>query len=160
MTEATINPLTSESADGEDAATTSVESGSTPPPVVETWEEIAAPTAAEATSTHEDPFTTPYPVVGSPEVSPDGRRIAYLLTDGDGATGLWLSPTDGGDAVKLEIPFVPIEDVDPDTGRIQRGPQWSPDGLTIAVAGTHPEAKDRTAIWLVPVQPLPAPVVA
>ncbi|HEU0163809.1 MAG TPA: prolyl oligopeptidase family serine peptidase, partial [Thermomicrobiales bacterium] len=25
---------------------------------------------------------------------------------------------------------------------------------------THPEAKDRTAIWLVPVQPLPAPVVA
>ena len=38
---------------------------------------------------------------------------------------------------------------DPDSGRLIRGPQWSPDGRTIALAGVV-EGEDRTGIWLVP----------
>jgi dipeptidyl aminopeptidase/acylaminoacyl peptidase len=85
---------------------------------------------------------------GLPEASPDGAWLAYLAPAEQGGRELWLSPTDGGDAVRLDLPFQPVDDLDPDTGRHVRGPQWSPDGQTLAVTGLHPDG-DRTAVWLV-----------
>ncbi|HEV2065424.1 MAG TPA: hypothetical protein VGR08_01215, partial [Thermomicrobiales bacterium] len=85
----------------------------------------------------------------TPEASPDGQWIAFLLDDADGQPRLWLSPVDGGDAQAVSLPFEPVIDRDPDTGRTIRGPQWSPDGTTIALAGRQ-SAGEPVAIWLVP----------
>jgi dipeptidyl aminopeptidase/acylaminoacyl peptidase len=85
----------------------------------------------------------------TPEASPDGGWLAYLLEGADGSVSLWLSPTDGGEPQRVDLPFEPVVERDPDSGRLIRGPQWSPDGSTIALAGTV-EGEDRTAIWLVP----------
>ena len=112
--------------------------------------------AATASDPADQVFASTVILPGSPEASPDGAWLAYLLDDGKGDTHLWLSPTDGGDAQRVELPFVPVEERDPDSGRPLRGPQWSPDGTTIALSGMHP-AGDRLAIWLVPA-PIAAPV--
>lgn len=169
MTEASTKPVTSNPAsdagaangpdspsvapstvDGvEDQAT--VQDDATPE---EAWDTLAD--LAAGTSTDENnPFAAPVPKPGPFEVSPDGTQLAYLLTGADGETRLWISPVDadGGDAVAVDLPFTPIEDVDPDTGRELRGPQWSPDGLTLALTGTHPEDAHRTSVWLVPIAP-------
>ncbi len=116
----------------------------------EAWE-VIADSAADGSADKDNPFAGAFIKPGPFEVSPDGARLAYLLTGADGQTGLWISPADGGDGVSVEIPFVPIEDVDPDTGRVLRGPQWSPDGRIVAVTGTHPDDRKRTSIWLVPI---------
>ena len=94
-------------------------------------------------------FNTSATIPGPPESSPDGAWLAYLKPDAFGALELWISPTDGGEARELPIPFIPIADVNPETGRIVRGPQWSPDGAMLALTGLHQEG-DRTAVWLVP----------
>src|SRR5690606_34983212 len=81
----------------------------------------------------------------------------------DGSVRLWVSPTDGGDPIPVDLPFEPIVERDPDTGRLIRGPQWSPDGSTIALAGVV-EGENRNGIWLVPSpvdsRSVPAVVVA
>jgi len=94
-------------------------------------------------------FTAHYAMPLTPEVSPDGAWLAYLLEDAAEGVHLWLSPTDGGDPLSVELPFAPIVERDPDSSRLLRGPQWSPDGRAIALAGTV-EREDRIAIWLVP----------
>jgi dipeptidyl aminopeptidase/acylaminoacyl peptidase len=129
---------------------------------VETAEDAGAPEpvakAPEVPAVYADPVREP----GQPEASPDGRWLACLATGEDGVRALWLSPVDGGEPVRLDLPFQPVDDVDPDTGRQIRGPQWSPDGTTIAVTGLHPDG-DRTAVWLVALDvdattPMAAPV--
>lgn len=92
----------------------------------------------------------------TPEASPDGRWVAYLLEGADGQIRLWLSPVDGGDPRPVDLPFEPVVDRDPDTGRTIRGPQWSPDGMTIAIAGRE-TGSGPSAIWLVPSPVAPAP---
>lgn len=94
-------------------------------------------------------FNTAVSIPGAPEASPDGAWLAFLKPDEYGALELWIAPTDGGDPRHLPVPFILIEDVNPETGRIVRGPQWSPDGTTLAVTGLRPEG-DHTAVWLVP----------
>jgi dipeptidyl aminopeptidase/acylaminoacyl peptidase len=94
-------------------------------------------------------FNSSYFSPVTPEASPNGEWLAYLLERADGSIGLWVSPTDGGDPVPVELPFEPVVERDPDTGRLIRGPQWSPDGSTIALTGVV-EDEDRTGIWLVP----------
>lgn len=103
-------------------------------------------------------YASAFAIPGAPEVSPDGAWLAYLQADAGGTPHLWLSPTDGGEPQAVDLPFSPVEDRDPDTGRILRGPQWSPDGTRIALAGLHPDG-DRTAIWLVPVPRADAPAM-
>jgi dipeptidyl aminopeptidase/acylaminoacyl peptidase len=103
-------------------------------------------------------YTTAVREPGQPEASPDGRWLAYLYPAEDGTRELWLSPVAGGEAIHLDLPFAPADDVDPDTGRQIRGPQWSPDGSSIAVTGLHPDG-DRTAVWLVTLATTPAPEV-
>ncbi|MBA2278227.1 MAG: prolyl oligopeptidase family serine peptidase, partial [Chloroflexia bacterium] len=87
---------------------------------------------------------------GPPEVSPDGGMLAFLLADESGVLQLWVSPTDGNAPRQVPVPFALVADQDPETGRVLRGPQWSPDGSTLAVTGLS-EGTHRTAIWLVPV---------
>lgn len=93
-------------------------------------------------------FTSPVREPGLPEASPDGAWVAYLYPTEDDLRELGLSPVAGGDAVRLDVPFAPVDDVDPESGRHIRGPQWSPDGKTLALTGMHPDG-DRTAVWLV-----------
>jgi len=75
--------------------------------------------------------------------SPDGTQLAYLLTDASGSTRLWISALDGSSASSIELPFRPVFDLE--------GPQWSPDGLFIALTGNAP-SDIGTAIWLAPVE--------
>jgi dipeptidyl aminopeptidase/acylaminoacyl peptidase len=85
-----------------------------------------------------DPFL---PGAGNP--SPDGTQLAYLLTDGEGSTRLWISELDGSSASSIDLPFRPVFD--------DEGPQWSPDGTLIALTGSAP-SDSGTAIWLAPVE--------
>jgi len=94
-------------------------------------------------------FAAQHVVPLTPEASPDGEWLAYLIEGADGDVRLWLSPVDGGEPRPVELPFTPIVERDPDSGRPIRGPQWSPDGRTLALAGSV-EGEERTAIWLVP----------
>ncbi|HWV23488.1 MAG TPA: prolyl oligopeptidase family serine peptidase [Thermomicrobiales bacterium] len=112
-------------------------------------------TKVEDTSETDAFFNTTVPMSGAPEASPDGAWLAFLKPDEYGALELWIAPTDGGEPRQIPVPFVPVEDVNPETGRIVRGPQWSPDGATLALTGLRPEG-DRTAVWLVPTGVSPA----
>lgn len=82
-------------------------------------------------------------VPGPGNPSPDGSQLAYLLTDATGSTRLWITALDGSSASSIDLPFLP--EFDPE------GPQWSPDGTTIALAGTAPSGIG-TAIWLAPAE--------
>lgn len=132
-----------------------------------TDESVAGADVAEQTDSSQAPTTLPDPtpadndaaerffgltfvIAGAPESSVDGQWLAYLQADSAGAQHLWIAATDGGSVRRVDLPFVPVEDVDPVSGRILRGPQWSPDGTRIALTGMHPDG-DRTAVWIVPV---------
>lgn len=122
-------------------------------------EDVSEPVADDAESDAADAaepdfvpsalFAATHPIPLTPEASADGNWLAYLLEQGDGSVALWISPTDGGDPIQVDLPFEPLVERDPDTGRLIRGPQWSPDGSAIALAG-YVEGEDRTGIWLVP----------
>ncbi|HEV2074012.1 MAG TPA: prolyl oligopeptidase family serine peptidase, partial [Thermomicrobiales bacterium] len=111
--------------------------------------EEAVDAAAEESDATDIFFDTPVSIPGAPEASLDGAWLAFLKPNDDGALELWIAPTDGGEAHHLHLPFIPLEDVNPETGRIVRGPQWSSDGSRIALTGLHPDG-DRTAVWIVP----------
>lgn len=114
----------------------------------ETIEEVAAPAAIDP---QDQAYTQTFRYPTSLECSPDGNWLVWLQPDDAGALELWLSGTDeGSEPFKFEVPFVPVEDRDPETGRLLRGPQFSPDSSRIAVTGMHPDG-NRTAIWIVPV---------
>lgn len=86
----------------------------------------------------------------SMEASKDGKWLVWLQPNAEDALELWLSATtEGSEPFRVDLPFTPVEDVDPETGRLLRGPQFSPDSANIAVTGVHPDG-DRTAIWIVP----------
>ena len=84
--------------------------------------------------------------ISEPQASPDGSVIAYTVGRADEKenryrAAIWLSPTDGGDAVRL-------------TSGVHRDGmvRWSPDGKTIAfTSDRNPDDKGKGQIWLVPV---------
>src|SRR5687767_12662719 len=96
----------------------------------------AAQPVAAATPEETNAFLSP-PEPGPANPSPDGATLAYLQADAGGALSLWLGPLDGGEprALATAVDLLPDED----------GPQWSPDGATLAVAGAHPD-DGRSAI--------------
>src|SRR3989442_13508963 len=69
--------------------------------------------------------------VGNPQLSPDGKWVAYTVTehslkDNRGITRIWLSDLTGGSARQLTAG--PGSD---------RQPRWSPDGRTLAFVSTR-----------------------
>ena len=63
--------------------------------------------------------------ISSPEVSPDGKWVAYGISTPDmeanrGVSNIWILSTSGGDAIQLT-----------QSGK-DSGPSWSPDGKTLA----------------------------
>ena len=98
----------------------------------------AAKDAEPARPSSSDPLI---PGPGNP--SPDGTQLAYLLTDSDGSTRLWITALDGSLASSIELPFRPVFEAE--------GPQWSADGALIALTGSAP-SEIGTAIWLAPTE--------
>jgi dipeptidyl aminopeptidase/acylaminoacyl peptidase len=80
--------------------------------------------------------------VSDPQVSPDGKWVAYVVGEPDRATektnsDLWLVPISGGEPKRLTT--APGADAHP---------RWSPDGQTIAFTSNR---GGSTQIWLLPV---------
>ncbi|MCA9834477.1 MAG: PD40 domain-containing protein [Thermomicrobiales bacterium] len=119
--------------------------------IEETTETVAEVTAAAVTDPQDEAYAQTFRYPTSLECSPDGNWLVWLQPDETGALELWLSGTeDGSEPFRFDLPFTPVEDLDPETGRLLRGPQFSPDSSRIAVTGLHPDG-DRTSIWIVPV---------
>lgn len=78
--------------------------------------------------------------VGSPEVSPDGKWVAYTVQSRDmekdkRSTQVWIVPTSGGDA----IPMTSADNSASD-------PKWSPDNKYLSFQGSKGE-KAKTQVW-------------
>jgi len=70
--------------------------------------------------------------VSDPEISPNGRWIAYVVQQltadgGDYQTDVWLVPTAGGEARRLTA-----------SPQNDESPRWSPDGRTLAFISERP----------------------
>ena len=81
------------------------------------------------------------PFITSPEISPDGKRIAYVLSRADMErsaydTDLWLVGIDGSNDTRLTR-----------SNSTNTHPRWSPDGRKIAFLSDRESG--RQAIWLI-----------
>lgn len=79
--------------------------------------------------------------VSDPQVSPDGKSVAYVVTEIDRDAGksnssLWLVPVSGGESRRLTTA--------PGTNN---HPRWGPDGKTIAFTSNR---GGSTQVWLLP----------
>src|SRR5437763_5539319 len=82
------------------------------------------------------------PVVGDPQLSPDGKWVAYTVThsslkENRGTTRIWLADVTAGTTRQLTAG--PGSD---------RQPRWSPDGRTLAFVSTR---ESGPQLWLLPV---------
>ncbi len=84
-------------------------------------------------------------IVSEPQSSPDGRLLAYTVTQADEKenryrAAIWLVPTDGGEPWRLT------------SGQHRDGmPRWSPDGATIAFTSDRdPDETGKGQIWTIP----------
>src|SRR5437879_8927765 len=80
--------------------------------------------------------------VGNPQLSPDGKWVAYTVTeqslkDNRGITRIWLADVASG-AVR-QLSAGPGSD---------RQPRWSPDGRTLAFVTTR---EHGAALWVLPI---------
>lgn len=80
------------------------------------------------------------PVVNDPQISPDGRQVAFTVTRADRdanayRTHLWLVPADGGDPRQLTA-----------AQARDTGPRWSPDGTQIAFISDRGGEKQ---VWVI-----------
>jgi len=82
------------------------------------------------------------PSVGDPQLSPDGKWVAYTVTrsslkENRGTTRVWLA--DVGSGTSRQLTAGPGSD---------RQPRWSPDGRTLAFVSTR---ESGAQLWLLPV---------
>jgi Tol biopolymer transport system component len=61
--------------------------------------------------------------ISAPVSAPGGQRIAYNVFGANGAVAVWISPIGGGAPIKLT-----------QEGATEIGPEWSPDGESIALS--------------------------
>jgi dipeptidyl aminopeptidase/acylaminoacyl peptidase len=78
--------------------------------------------------------------VGSPVISPDGKWVAYTVTetnykDDSRETRIWMSPTDGGEALPMTA-----------KGYSASSPKWSPDGTYLSFMASRGEV-EKTQVW-------------
>jgi dipeptidyl aminopeptidase/acylaminoacyl peptidase len=81
----------------------------------------------------------------SPAVSPDGTRVAFVVTRVDMAKNtyfsqVWLSPTDGSSAPRAIT-----------GGEHDGGPVWSPDGTTLLFTSRRSPKKSEATLHALPV---------
>jgi dipeptidyl aminopeptidase/acylaminoacyl peptidase len=82
--------------------------------------------------------------VSDPQLSPDGRRVAYVVTDvslekNSRVSQIWLVPVTGGDPVLLAK-----------SEKSDTTPRWSPDGTRLAFVSTR---NGSSQIWMADVGP-------
>ena len=80
--------------------------------------------------------------VDDPEVSPDGKWVAYILTSADSTEdkydeNIWMVATDGSGAVQLTY-----------TEEDETQPKWSPDNRLISFLSSRHKAKEKTQLWM------------
>jgi len=78
--------------------------------------------------------------VGDPQVSPDGKWIAYTvgttsLKDERGESQIWMMPAAGGEAIPMTM-----------KGSSAGRPRWSPDGKYLSFSASRGE-NARTQVW-------------
>jgi dipeptidyl aminopeptidase/acylaminoacyl peptidase len=77
--------------------------------------------------------------VGDPQISPDGRWVAYTVSGSDlekeeSFSRIWMISTAGGEPIPMT-----------DKGKSVSRPRWSPDGKYLAFLGSRGE--DKTQVW-------------
>ena len=78
--------------------------------------------------------------VGAPVISPDGKWVAYTVTETDyeddnRETRIWMSPTDGGQALPMTA-----------AGYSASSPKWSPDGNYLSFMASRGDV-EKTQVW-------------
>jgi dipeptidyl aminopeptidase/acylaminoacyl peptidase len=78
--------------------------------------------------------------VSSPQLSPDGRWVAYVvstssLKDDKSESRIWMAPLEGGDAIAMTA-----------KGSSASSPRWSPDGKYLAFLAAR--SGGETQVWL------------
>ncbi|HYK83324.1 MAG TPA: S9 family peptidase [Gemmatimonadales bacterium] len=101
---------------------------------------VAAPAAAQRRAMTVDDYLA-LAVVGDPQLSPDGKWVAYTVTesslrDNRGVTRVWLADVATGQA--RELTAGPGSD---------RQPRWSPDGRSVAFVSTR---QNGPQLWVLP----------
>ncbi len=72
-------------------------------------------------------FTAAGRGLGSAEISPNGRWLAFDLAENEAQSALWIQPLAGGDPIRITSP-----------GQYDANPQWSPRGDRIFFMSTRP----------------------
>ena len=80
--------------------------------------------------------------IDDPEISPDGKWVAYIVTSADSTEdkydeNIWMTATDGSGAVQLTF-----------TDEDETTPKWSPDNRLISFLSSRDKAKEKTQLWL------------